>query len=192
MLRAWVGLAIALVIALHYVALYFFPEYKIEINKWIGLALQVTGGLIVLFAVNENLALFRKKSIFGATRDWAIDIPRDRPTQIVSLGGSASFNFGAAGGVTVTIRPVPKTLEDRVANIESDLHSFKKLLESTKVEIRADVEGMRANLQQDVSAISTQLQEAKFKIEETAIGGFKLQVFGVLLANYGAIVSIAA
>jgi len=192
LVRAWPAFAIALVVAFHYIGLRSFFEYRAEINKWIGPALQIAGGLIVLFSINENLGLFRKKSIVSATKDWLVEFPRDRPAQTVSVGGSASFNTAAGGSLTVSMRPVPQSVEDRISNIEEELKGLRKSLEARTAEVRASIESTRSGLRSDITVVSTHLQELRSKVEESTVGGFKLQIFGVLLAIYGAFVSIGA
>jgi chromosome segregation ATPase len=90
------------------------------------------------------------------------------------------------------MRPVPQSVEDRISNIEEELRSLRKSLEARTAELRASIESTRPGLRSDITAVSTHLQELRSKVEESTVGGFKLQIFGVLLAIYGAFVSIGA
>src|SRR3569623_26407 len=78
LIRAWPVLALFPVFAIHLLALRQFPEQASLVHKVAGMLLQLTGGLLILYSINDNLGLFRQKSLCTIIRDWFHTIHRRR------------------------------------------------------------------------------------------------------------------
>ena len=63
LVRAWPVFALVPVAACHAFALRAAPADPVFVNKLVGMSLQVIGGLLVLYSVNDNLGLFRSQSL---------------------------------------------------------------------------------------------------------------------------------
>ena len=78
LMRAWPALALAPVATCHAIALWAVPADSVFVNKLVGMSLQVIGGLLVLYSLNDNLGLFRSQSLKSAIVGWFKDFPRAR------------------------------------------------------------------------------------------------------------------
>ena len=61
--KAWPVLVMTGLAYAHWHALASFPSDTVLVNKLTGTAMQVVGGLIVLYSVDSNLGLFRNQSL---------------------------------------------------------------------------------------------------------------------------------
>jgi hypothetical protein len=156
------------------------------VHKIVGALLQASGGLLILYSINENLGLFRRKSLLAAVVAWFKSFPRKGKNITLHLGGA--YTAEGPGGFSVSTSKAPMTLQERVEYLEAALAKH-----------RQDVEEEFANVQRSLTELHSrvvtsvgQLVELSEKVEQAAVGAFKLQGFGVLLALYGAITSVFA
>lgn len=189
-LRAWPALALLPFFALHACALVQFSEKTMIVNKLAGMSLQVLGGLLILYSVNENLGLFRKQSLSSAFMTWLREFPVSRKSVVVAATGSAIASSGGTASVS-TVR-APSTLEERVANLESMLSEVRSQVRNEFNAIRSQIDAARLELTSRIDVTTGRVAQLYQQIERVAVGGFKLQAFGVLLAVYGAVTSVFA
>jgi uncharacterized coiled-coil protein SlyX len=189
-LRAWPVWGLLPAFAGHWLALTAFPGSTQLVNKLVGALLQIVGGLLVLYSVNDNLGLFRRQSLSAAILTWFRSFPLSRKGVTVALSGVASSYASGSGSVS-TQRNLT-TLEERLAELERTVQDLRKELNSGLAAAQQQLEQAKSELRTRIEAVASQVAELHQKVEHAAVGGFKLQAFGVLLAAYGAVTSVYA
>ncbi|PKO43442.1 MAG: hypothetical protein CVU30_07580 [Betaproteobacteria bacterium HGW-Betaproteobacteria-3] len=190
LMRAWPFWALLPAFATHWLALTVVPGTPQVVNKIAGMVLQVSGGLLILYSVNDNLGLFRRQSLLAAAVTWFKAFPRKGKNITIQLSGvSAAMTSGSA---SVSIRKTPTTLEERVDYLESTLAKHRQEVAESFANAQSKLEGAKSELHARIDTTVGQIVELSQKVEHAAVGGFKLQGFGVLLAIYGAATSVFA
>jgi len=190
LLRAWPVLALIPAFVAHWLALGQYSASAAMINKIVGMALQLVGGLVILYSINENLGLFRKQSLLVTVVHWFRSFPLVRKSVTIQLSGVTSA--GMTGSASITTSVSPKTLEERVSRLEETLKSLRQEVAANAAAAQQQLQQAKAELGNRIAATSDQVTELTKKVEHAAVGGFKLQAFGVLLAVYGAVTSVFA
>lgn len=188
--RAWPVILLLGAISLHMIALSAFADRGTFVNKLTGTFLQVAGGVIVLLSLDGNLGLFKQQTLLAALILWVKEFPRGNH-RTISLGVGMATGLNMAASLTVG-RRTPTTLEERVAQLEQRITEESERLRSFERSTAELLAAVRSELRQSIAAVDTGLRELTTKVERSAIGGLKQQLFGVLLAVYGAIVSVFA
>jgi hypothetical protein len=189
-LRAWPVLLFALVVAVHLLIMMNITGPKDFANRIAGMALQIVGGLIVLASINANLGLFRRQNLFSAFKVWISEFPQLRIHHVIhtasghiKLGGArASISAYIAGG----------SVEERLASLQRQVDATNARIASLEKEQEERMQAMNASLTNSIASAKSELSELASKVEAATVGGFKQQLFGVLIALYGAIISLAA
>jgi hypothetical protein len=189
-MRAWPFWALLPAFATHWLALTAFPASPQVVNKIAGMALQVSGGLLILYAVNDNLGLFRRQSLIATAVAWFKAFPRKGKNITIQLSGVSAAAM--AGSASVSTRKTPTTLEERVEYLESTLAKHRQEVAEGFAHAQIALEGAKSELHARIDSTASQITELGQKVEHAAVGGFKLQGFGVLLAIYGAVTSVFA
>ena len=188
--RAWPFLAMALLIGAHFQALAYFVDDSVFVNKLTGTVMQVVGGLVVLHSVDSNLGLFRNYSIFSAVLTWF----RECPVFLRSTTVSASFSASTTSSASATARLTcaPTTVEERLAELEQGLEDLRRETASQHQAIYSRIDTVKTELSSSIASSQAALNKLSEQVEKAAIGGFKQQIFGVMLVIYGAITSVFA
>jgi hypothetical protein len=188
LLRALPVLAVSAIAGAHYLVLKLGIGSASTVNKLFGTGLQVVGGLLVLHSIDQNLGLFKEKTLSSYIVDWAKSNPfrRSKPT-IVQLKGSSTTAFG--GTATITTSRAPTTIEERLTALEEKVRGIQAQAERMNAELSERVQLVRTELGASIATTQQTLSDLRRKLDESAVGGFKQQIFGVLLAIYGALVS---
>ena len=188
--RAWPFWALLPAFAMHWLALSKFPASPQMVHKIAGMLLQASGGLLILYSINDNLGLFRRQSLSAAVVGWFKSFPRKGRNVTIQLGGVSAAAM--AGTASVSTRRAPSTLEERVEYLEATLAKHRQEVAEGFANAQRSLESVKTELHGRVDTTVGQLAELSQKVEQAAVGGFKLQGFGVLLAIYGAVTSVFA
>ena len=178
------------VIGLHLLALRWVSLDRTLLNKLAGTSLQILGGLIVLQSIDGNLGIFKKQSLASVVVGWFKEFPLIRRHIVISVGGAAMST--ATGTATITVKRVYSTLEERVAELERLADELRVEIRAEGAAVRRQVDEVRHELLSSIESNNTDIRQLTEKIERATVGGFKQQSFGVLLAIYGAVVSVFA
>jgi len=175
----------------HVAALSLVPLTATLVNKLTGTVLQIVGGLLVLHSVNGNLGLFRRQSLASALVTWLREFPSGKNQTVVLGGVGMAGEVGVAGSLSIGSAK-PANLEDRVAHLESQLIEERKRLRELEAAMSKGLASIRSDLSSSISTVDASVRDLATKVESAAVGGIKQQLFGVLLAIYGAVVSVFA
>lgn len=146
--------------------------------------MQVTGGLVVLYSVNDNLGLFRQKSLLLVFKDWFRDFPMFR--RPITFSGNVSVQGNSAVTGVGSIKRNPVTLEERIGELELELTRVREDILTKEAALNNRIDEVKDEMSQAMTKHQTEILQISDNLERTAVGGFKLQGFGVLLALYGA------
>jgi hypothetical protein len=160
------------------------------VNKVFGAGLQITGGLLIFWSINDNLGLFQKRSVASTAVDWFKSIPIKRPPITVSASGTSTVS--TTGTATVAVSSIPKSLEERIANVEQKLQDLVVRNTQEHLAFQQQITKQRVELEGQLGTALSQIASLEARVQHVTVGGFKLQLFGVLLAFYGAITSVYA
>lgn len=190
LLRAWPILALVPIAFAHASAYQFFPAETVMVNKITGTALQVVGGLIVLYSVNTNLGLFREQHFGSIIKGWFRSFPLFRKSVTVSFTGSGGVTI--SGSARISVRRATNTVEEKIAELERQLDEFRQHVNEDIQAANARIAQVHSDISKTVAANTATLNQLSSRLELATVGGFKQQAFGVLLAIYGAVTSVFA
>ena len=190
LMRAWPLLAVAPLALAHAIAHAAFSGHPQLVNKVAGMLLQMLGGLLILYAINDNLGLFRSQSLLGSIRAWLQSFPFIRRNVVIT--GSSVAVLGITGSAAGTVSQKFATLKERVAYLEREIHLVRRELQAGLADAKRQLEQAKSELQARIDVAVRQVAELREKVERATVGGFKLQGYGVLLALYGAVTSVFA
>ena len=190
LLKAWPVLSLLPTGLIHWYALTHFPESTTMVNEIVGTTLQIVGGILVLFSINDNLGLFRKQSLLLTIAGWFKSFPRASKSVTIALSGVGAAT--AAGSATLTTGRVPRSLEERLAQLEHTVKELRQEVATNASLAQQRLQETRQELTRLIETTNVQLTELTQKVQHAAVGGFKLQALGVLLAVYGALTSLFA
>ncbi|WP_201495278.1 hypothetical protein [Rubrivivax sp. A210] len=188
--RAWPVLCAFATVAVHLLVLVTLPFPASSINKVSGTILQVLGGLIVLHSIDGNLGLFKQQGLLSALKGWLADFPKRNIVISASIGTVNATGQGATLSASAYI--VGKTIEERLTVLERRLDEADRRITQQRVELLGRIDTINTDLSNAISATRSELRDLSSKVVESTVGGFKQQLFGVLLAIYGAVVSAFA
>ena len=78
------------------------------------------------------------------------------------------------------------------AELERQLEEVRTTMREQKATLLKRVDEVRVELSNALTSNQAAVQDLSARIEAATVGGFKQQSFGVLLAIYGAVVSVFA
>jgi hypothetical protein len=183
-------LALLPVLAGHWMALALLPTHAQMVNRIVGVLLQVAGGLLILYSINDNLGLFRRQSLLSAAITWFKSVPRKGTN--VTLNIDSASHAHISGTASLTPRSGPTSLDERVEYLEATLSKLRQDVAEGLANTQRQIEGSKAELTKRADRTDGQIFELSRQVEQAAVGGFKLQGFGVALAVYGALTSVFA
>lgn len=181
--RAWPVLAFMPIGLAHASALQFFPTDIKLVNKVIGTALQFAGAAIVLWSIDANLGLFRGQHFREAIWDWFRSFPRHRAHVVHGNLGTATADL--TGRTRILFRSSGGTIEERLSELERRIEELRTHMRDDFAEVNKRIATTRNELLAATSSNAEELKRLSAKLETSTVGGFKEQLFGVLLAMYG-------
>ena len=188
--RAWPLLVIAALAFSHWRALACFPAETLLVNKLTGTAMQIVGGLIVLYSVDSNLGLFRNQSLVAAITDWFRECPIFvRP---ITLTASLTSSSSMSAALPATVIRAGTTIEERLAALEGRFEELRAEIATQNRATHSRIENVKSELSSSIESNQLALRKLYEQVEKATVGGFKQQAFGVMLVIYGAVTSVFA
>ena len=190
LMRAWPILALVPVAVFHFIAHQVYPDGPVIVNKLVSASLQFTGGILVLWSINDNLGLFRSQSLKSAFIGWFKDFPRVREPIFMCSSSCDGADVTSASVSTVT--QIPNTLEERVAEIDRKLAEVQTQVAQEIQAINVKIEETKSESSKQIAENSTGIADLAERLEHTAVGNFKHLFLGVALAFWGSVTSVFA
>jgi hypothetical protein len=199
-LKAWPALYLIIIFVIHQIALRsycidgisdFFCWSNSSINESLSFSFQIIGGLLIIYSIDNNIGLFKNKNLLSVAKEWLKSAPFIKQKTItINAQGIASAE--AFGSCSVVVTKNPQTTEEHLQYLQEQIDYIKKDISSTKSGIQKDLDAMKDEYKENYSANNELIRDLRNKLETTAIGGIKVQIFGVLLMVYGSAISYFA
>lgn len=158
-----------------------------EINEIIALTMQLTGALLIIISIDSNIGLLKNNTLWGLVTTWY----RQRPwlkTEKKSV--EASINVTVSGmEANARGHKTPETLEEKIEVMEKKLEWLNEDFTKNKKRTDKKLQNLESNINESINSQSKRIGQLKNTVIQSTIGGFKLQVFGVLLVFYSSILS---
>ncbi len=188
LLEIWPVWTTATLGAIHYCAYVQVPDKVLVINKIAGSTLQVIGGLIVLYSVNQNIGLFKQQNLLERFTEWFMRFPLLKRPVTINLMGSISAISSCSGNITV--RKQCNTVEEKIAELERQMQECRQIMIDKENKLNEKIVGIETSLIEKITKNDKHIDEVKTLLHESVVGGISTQVFGVLLIVYGAAVGL--
>jgi hypothetical protein len=173
-----------LVIAAHQSTLSIFTQQSEGINKGYSIGLQALGGLLVLYSIDNTLGMLRGTTIFRVVAEWFLSCPIWNKKRTIEGAGVATVNATASGQVRVKRKAT--SISDRVSELERQMDEMYQDIGRREKALRKLISDAKAELSDRVQKSETAIRGVEGKVDATALGSIKQQVFGVVIALYGA------
>jgi hypothetical protein len=182
--RAWPALLLIALICIHLLLIYYFRLNASTTNKTISLTSQLVGGLLILYSIDSNIEIIKKKNLRAVFINYLKEFPLIKRFPVVINGLGAAIAVGSEGKFTVGRNP--QTIDEKLEYLQEQINEVKQDLEQGLRELNEKIERMSKEMNAQIQETKTKQQNLESKTEEVFIGGIKVQLFGVLLMIYGA------
>lgn len=195
--RGWPVVIWALIILLHQISSHLYCIELLpcwsnqQVDKTLAFSLNLVGGLLVLYSIDSNLGLFRQGGMFTLFMKWLKSFPMVKGESIVIRPDSVSSTC-SVGSPRIELNKTPETIDElykytreQIAFLKSDIKEQRKHSDQQINSLSSKVSAENARINKNLSSLNQQLKAV-------AIGGFKIQLFGVLLVIYGSYISFSA
>jgi hypothetical protein len=175
---------------MHYLAYSFFPESTTSVNKTVALVCQLIGGGLVLFSIDSNLGIIRKTRLFKAFFAYLKRFPPINHPKSVSV----TYNFDTCVSVSnkPPIKTKPTTLEGKLEYLQDQIDELREKHESSLVELKKENQKHIENLRQQIIKTQGSVTLLEKNLDKISVGGASVQIFGIFLVIYGAIIGYIA
>lgn len=154
------------------------------IDKYLSFGLNISGGLLVIYSIDSNLGVFKKGNLYTLFAKWVKSFPllKGESLTIVVDSGKCTLTGHPA---RIELTKPPESIEELYRFTQEQVSLLRKDLKSERKN-RDEALGKMANeWSTKHSAINKNVTEINGQLKAIAIGGIKLQIFGVLLLTYG-------
>jgi DNA anti-recombination protein RmuC len=155
----------------------------------VSASLQVIGGAILLYSINQNMGTFRGHTFKTLALNWIRSYPSSRIAGVANITAKAAIVMGM-GSVTATAQGQYSTVEEKLDHLQRQIDETRKLVHEKERLLNEALQNTRTELQASLSQHGTELRRLATVLSESVVGGFKSQLFGGLLVMYGAVLSV--
>lgn len=185
--KAWPIIIILPCLIIHYELIHYFEPYADTIHKTIALIVQIVGGLLVLYSIDSNIGIIKDKKLTALFTDYLKSFPLIKKSYVIEAKSGAMSVTGLDAKLKVIRKP--KTIEDKLNYLQEQIDSLEKTIDKKAEALDSKIKNISEKLNADVSETKKAIEHIETQIEQVSIGGFKSQLFGLLLLLYGAITS---
>jgi hypothetical protein len=186
---AWlcvVGFAVAWLIGWVFSTWVFSTGTSGEV-RYAGTFLQILGLIVVVVGLRDKLKQFKRPTVPGTVRSWFGRLARAfrRPEPItVQLSGVGAVALAGELQARLLLGP-GASIEQRVRALEANLAQLQEELNTKVQDMRKRNDRLAEDLRQETEDRKTADRYAGSQIEEVAIGGWGLEVVGLLWLLFG-------
>jgi hypothetical protein len=160
---------------------------SLKFNKFAAATMQGLGALLVLLSIDGNLGLFRGHGVFAEMREYLLTYPRRQKSLTLVAASCGQAN---ASGSLASVRVRPTDIEGRVEALEKLFAELEVQVSEQRAEMLNRIHEVRNENREALNIHTQRVNDVAKKVEETAVGGMKLQAFGVGLALMGSVLSV--
>ncbi len=186
--RAWPIITVAGIGVVHYALRSLFYEHAVFVNKAVSSVLTLTGGLLVLYSIDENIGMFTDHGLPTLVWDWVKSFPLTRRSASVNIVLESATAKGSVG--TLTVKKLCTSVEERVEELERQMDKCRTLINEKERLINQRLKTVQTEVNSSLTTHGADLQKLSAMVKQTVVGGFKSQALGVLFVIYGAILGL--
>lgn len=194
-LRAWPFLVTLLIIFVHqftstqpcYISLTCWSNEAID--KYLSFSLNISGGLLVIYSIDSNLGVFKKGNLIVLFSNWLKSFPliKRKPITVTS---DFCISNSIAHPARIDLTKPPETIEELYKYTQDQMALLRKDLKTERRNRDEALSKMTNEWSSKHSAINKNVSEINDQLKAIAIGGIKLQIFGVCLVTYGSYIAL--
>ena len=185
--RAWPLWAAVIVMGTHQGLWAAFPQQSADINKAFSIGLQIVGGLLVLHSINSTLGMLRGESIPRLIAHWLRSCPIWSKPQKIEVSGVTSV--GVVSSANLRVKNQASSLSQRISELERQMEEVYRDIVRREQALKKLVSEAKEELSARMGQSEVAIRDVKDKIDNSALGSIKQQIFGVIIAVYGAGIS---
>lgn len=171
----------------HLTVLFAEPSWQSTFFNWGSVVLEIVGGGIVLWQLNDMSAKFKSKSIFQRALGWFRRCPAwSKPKSVTLQVDPMTIN------VSVSSPELQVELEQTLEQIVDFLTSEIKRLDSRINDTNRELSGELKKIKKEQSTLSCSLQDVKSELQDALVGDVHWEVFGALIIAQGVIMGAMA
>lgn len=183
--RAWPALVTLAILFLHLLLVPFFQLDCRATNRLVSLITQLAGGLLILYSIDSNIGVFKHKTLIHVFIEYLKQCPL--VTRSVSVGAA---NVIAVAGMSAvgkaSARRSPTTIEEEMQYLREEVAELRRDLTQQGKDINEKIDRGLQDIRARVQDTENLVRRTASTFEEVTIGGFQMQLFGILLMVYGA------
>lgn len=185
------GLAVALFTVVECVAVSVNNGWKLESALRVaGFLIGLAGLVVVAYGLSKTRRLFGKPSVWSRLCAWWRAVLslflKGRPVSIQASVGAGGIKLE---GFAPSVHIGPKTIEQRVEELERRAAAAEKRAEEIRTEARQALEHARAELRADQGRIQQSVGNLSRQLEEFSVGGLDLEGMGLWWLMLGSFLS---
>ncbi|MBE3128856.1 MAG: hypothetical protein IMZ60_04170 [Actinobacteria bacterium] len=188
LLKAWPVWSFIAILLLHQIIHTFFQSNGENVNRVAGSIFQIIGGIIVFFSINENIGTFKRENIFSMVVNWFSSFPLIKKNVTISVD-SAVMKM-TSGTPHLKIKRKYNSVEENLIELEKQIDECRQLIFEIEKAVMEKIEVVKSKLEGSIVKNQIETQAVKKLLDESVLGTFKLQIFGVLLVIYGAVIPL--
>jgi hypothetical protein len=195
--RGWPVVILAVIIFLHQNSSHLYcieilPCWSNQqVDKTLSFSLNLIGGVLVLYSIDSNLGLFQQGGMFSLFMKWLKSFPMIKGTPIVLRPNSISSS-SSVGNPRIELSKTPDTIEELYKYTREQLTFLKADIKEQRKHADQQINTLSSKVSAENTMINKNLIGINQQLKAVAIGGFKTQLFGVLLVIYGSYISFSA
>jgi hypothetical protein len=159
-----------------------------SINKITSTFLQLAGGIIVIYSLNENLGIINRGSLLSEFKNYL----KSNPLRIkaVSLEVSSGSHIVIGGEASLCIKRGCNTIEEKLVDLERQIDECWQMAKDIEKSILIKMGNQKRELIKHISRIERDIKDVKNVLDESILSNIKPQIFGFLLICYGSVLNI--
>jgi hypothetical protein len=148
-----------------------------------GAALQIGGLWAAAVGLNDKRAEFGLPSLLpGVLR--GLKLPHWPKHHVLNATAVGTLN-AVVGVATAVSRAAPRTLEERISQLEADLQSANKLIDATRSELLSKVGELKSGLDRETNERRTTDEQHAISVARLMVGNIALEVTGLFWLTLG-------
>jgi hypothetical protein len=179
-----------LVVFAQLVLVNYFPVREAAINNTFALVAQITGGLLVLYSIDSNIGIVKQESLYSIFTRYFKDFPLFKKSVSITVG--ASMHTQSSARARLTVKKHPQSLEEKVAYLQEQIDEIRGEFKEDLKELDTKVDRKDKKQSEKITTLTESVDGIESKVNQVAVGGLKVQVFGVILLIYAAVCGYVA
>ncbi len=177
-----------ILVTTHLTLIKLIPSQKLKIDSFCSVSFQIIGGFIVLWVLNSNMGIISKNSFFKAIDGYMRRFPLFLKSKSVTLSVDSCVSVGCIAEARVI--PRFKYIEEKVDFLFKEVEIIEDKINTSKNELKNEIKTTELKLNEKLNQIRIELNEINIKIQNTIVGGAKLEALGVITIAYGLLIPL--